>query len=387
MSPRIPPAPDKGIDPEEWKTLVKSGRDTGSVTQEEIVRLLHEVELTEEILEKLTEALASIKIAIEDDSTPVAPARPTRRASNASNSEDSVNVYLNEIGRVDLLTAEQERELGRRISEGQHCQARLQVEELEGGERRRLERKVEDGRRARDELIEANLRLVVSIARKHERPGVQMLDLVQDGNIGLMRAVEKYDYTKGFKFSTYATWWIRQSISRAIHDQSSSIRIPQHMAEFINQIRRATRDLVLELDREPTIDEIAQRCSMTVERVAELQQMAAAVVSLDSKIGDESDAPSLGDQIGDQEADDPSDAAARAELRRAVHLVLDGLEPRDQEILKMRFGIDCEPHTLDEVATRFNVSRERVRQIEARTLARLRHPHNSKRLRSFVDPD
>jgi RNA polymerase primary sigma factor len=295
-------------------------------------------------------------------------------------------MYLNEIGRVDLLTAEQERDLGRRITEGQKCQARLQVESVEGGELRRLERKVEEGRRAREELIQANLRLVVSIARKYDRHGVPLMDLVQEGNIGLMRASEKYDYSKGFKFSTYATWWIRQAISRAIPDQGRTIRIPAHMAEFINQVNRAERDLQRELDREPTIEEIALRCNMTIDRVAELRHMSSSIVSLDSKLGDEPDSASLGDQLGDQEADDPADTAERSEMHRAVHLVLDELDERDQEIIKMRFGIECEPHTLDEVAKQFNVTRERIRQIEARTLARLRHPHNSKRLRSFVDP-
>lgn len=386
MTPRTPPPPVNGIDVEKWNALIVSARDTGSVSQEELVRVLHAVEITEEILSLIVSVFNSIKIEIEDDSTPLAAPRPVRRASIASNTEDSVNIYLNEIGRVDLLTAEQERELGRQIEEGQTCQARLQVEELEGGERRRLERKVESGRQARKVLIEANLRLVVSIARKYDRHGVPLMDLVQEGNIGLMRATEKYDHSKGFKFSTYATWWIRQAISRAIPDQGRSIRIPAHMSEYINQVNRAHRDLLRDLDREPTIEEIAERCNVTVERVAELQQMAGSIASLDSKIGDEPDSASLGDQIGDEEAEDPADTAELADLRRAVHLVLDELDERDQEIIKMRFGIECEPHTLDEVARRFNVTRERIRQIESRTLARLRHPHNSKRLRSFVDP-
>jgi RNA polymerase primary sigma factor len=367
MTPRTPPPPVNGIDVEKWNALIVSARDTGSVSQEELVRVLHAVEITEEILSLIVSVFNSIKIEIEDDSTPLAAPRPVRRASIASNTEDSVNIYLNEIGRVDLLTAEQERELGRQIEEGQTC-------------------KVESGRQARKVLIEANLRLVVSIARKYDRHGVPLMDLVQEGNIGLMRATEKYDHSKGFKFSTYATWWIRQAISRAIPDQGRSIRIPAHMSEYINQVNRAHRDLLRDLDREPTIEEIAERCNVTVERVAELQQMAGSIASLDSKIGDEPDSASLGDQIGDEEAEDPADTAELADLRRAVHLVLDELDERDQEIIKMRFGIECEPHTLDEVARRFNVTRERIRQIESRTLARLRHPHNSKRLRSFVDP-
>ena len=387
MSQRIPVPPVPGIDTGKWNALIESGRDTGTVTQEEIVRVLHSVELTEELLDRVVQVLTSVKIGIDDDATPLAPVRPVRRAGHRGNSEDSVNLYLNEIGRVDLVTAEEERSLGRLIADGQKCQARLQVEELEGGERRRLERKVEEGRRAREELVEANLRLVVAIARKYDRQGVLLMDLVQEGNIGLMRAAEKYDWTKGFKFSTYATWWIRQAISRAIPDQGRSIRIPAHMIEFINQVNRARRDLVSELDRDPTQAEIAERCNMTVERVSELQRLAESTVSLDAPVGDESDSPSIGDQVGDEDAIDPADTAALVDLQRAVHIVLDELEPRDQEIIKMRFGIDCEPHTLDEVAKRFSVTRERIRQIEARTLARLRHPHNSKRLRSFVDPE
>ncbi len=381
---KVPVPPVEGIDADEWLALVESGRHTGSVTADEVANVLRSVELSEDVLGLVYSVLIAAKIAIEDDE-PVALPRPVRRLGHRGSSDDSVNMYLNEIGRVDLLTAEEERELGQRITEGQQCTLRLQLEEVVGGERRRLERKAEDGRRAKDELIQANLRLVVSIARRYDRHDVQLLDLVQEGNIGLMRAADKYDYTKGFKFSTYATWWIRQSISRAIADQGRTIRIPSHMMEFLNQVLRAQRDLAQDLDREPSTEEIAERCGMTVERVSELQQLAASTISLDSPVGEGPDSISLGDQIGDQDAEDPIDMASMAELRRTVLVVLGDLPVRDQEILRMRFGIDCEPHTLDQVAGEFGVTRERIRQIEARTLTRLRHPHNSRRLRSFVD--
>jgi RNA polymerase primary sigma factor len=273
--------------------------------------------------------------------------------------DDPVRMYLKEIGRVPLLGAAEEVELAVRIEQGDIV--------------------------AKRSLMEANLRLVVSIARRYVGRGMQLLDLIQEGNLGLIRASEKFDYRKGFKFSTYATWWIRQAITRAIADQARTIRIPVHMVETINKLTRVTRQLVQELGREPMPEEVARALDVTVERVREIQKIAQEPVSLDTPIGEEQDSH-LGDFIEDQEAPAPADAAAFQMLREQMAEALESLTPREEKVLQLRFGLeDGRPRTLEEVGKVFGVTRERIRQIEAKALRKLRHPTRSKKLKGLLD--
>jgi RNA polymerase primary sigma factor len=307
---------------------------------------------------------------------------------------DPVRTYLKEIGKVPLLTAETEVTLARRIETGIDSVQRLEGLESAYGpdgvpfaDRGREERHVFDGRKAKDQLIEANLRLVVSIAKRYRNRGMLFLDLIQEGNLGLMRAVDKFDYTKGFKFSTYATWWIRQAITRAIADQARTIRIPVHMVETINKLVRVQRQLVQELGREPTVEELALRSEMTVARVREIQRINQETMSLEQPMGDEEDF-SLSDVIEDQGAVVPADAAARTMLNEAVKAALSQLSPREQEVMRLRFGLDDgQVRTLEEVGKVFGVTRERIRQIESKTLAKLRHPMRSQPLRDYLDEE
>ena len=255
--------------------------------------------------------------------------------------------------------------------------------------RRALQRTVKDGEKAKDHMVRANLRLVVSIARRYDRKELQLADLIQEGNIGLMHAADKYDYEKGFKFSTYATWWIRQSMTRALADQGRNIRIPGHMMEIVNRVQRAERDLTSELRRNPTPEEVAARCSLTVEKLFEIMQLAISTTSLDAPVGHNTDDLTVGDTIADLDDNDPLSSTERSQLRDAVKQTLKDLPPREQEIVAMRFGIGehNQIFTLEEVAEKMNVTRERVRQIEQKTLARLRHPHNSANLRAFLDEE
>ena len=273
--------------------------------------------------------------------------------------DDPVRMYLKEIGKVPLLTPEEEQDLAKRMSEG---------DEL-----------------ARQKLTEANLRLVVSIAKRYVGRGMLFLDLIQEGNLGLMKAVEKFDYTKGYKFSTYATWWIRQSITRAIADQARTIRIPVHMVETINKVVRTSRQLLQELGHDPTAEEIAQALDMPIDKVRDILKIAQEPVSLETPIGEEEDSH-LGDFISDEGASEPSEAASQALLNEALLEVMDTLTEREQRVLKLRFGLeDGRTRTLEEVGREFNVTRERIRQIEAKALRKLRHPSRSKRLRDFLE--
>ena len=303
---------------------------------------------------------------------------------------DPVRMYLKEIGKVDLLSAAEEIDLAMKIEAG--VEAGMQLEEaykkkieLERRDSRRLSRVEQVGLDAKQQLIEANLRLVVSIAKRYVGRGMLFLDLIQEGNLGLIRAVEKFDYTKGFKFSTYATWWIRQAITRAIADQARTIRIPVHMVETINKLVRIQRQLLQEFGREPTPEEIGERMEMTAERIREIQKISQEPVSLETPIGEEEDSQ-LGDFIEDSAAVVPPDAASFSMLQEQLNKVLDGLAERERKVISLRFGLeDGHPRTLEEVGREFGVTRERIRQIESKTLAKLRHPSRSGKLKDYIE--
>ncbi|HYI60772.1 MAG TPA: RNA polymerase sigma factor RpoD [Acidimicrobiales bacterium] len=322
------------------------------------------------------------------------PPRITVGEKSAGGSGDSVRIYLREIGRVPLLNGPQEVDLAQRIEAGADAAERLAdlsaadgLDSLAFAERRRLERICRDGEQAKSQLIQANLRLVVSVAKRYVGRGMQLLDLIQEGNLGLMRAVEKFDWTKGFKFSTYATWWIRQAITRAIADQSRTIRIPVHMVESINKVHRIQRQMLQELEREPTVEELAVKVDMLPSRVREILRIAQDPLSLDSPVG-ETDDSNLSDFIEDMQAEAPADAAARTMLVDAVVEAMSELNEREQQVVRLRFGLeDGQSRTLEEVGREFGVTRERIRQIESKTLAKLRHPHRSQKLRDYLDAD
>jgi RNA polymerase primary sigma factor len=299
---------------------------------------------------------------------------------------DPVRMYLKEIGKVPLLTAEQEVTLAQRIEAGLHATERLELEANVTEEAHAsLEAVAVDGQLAKRQLTEANLRLVVSIAKRYVGRGMALLDLVQEGNLGLIRAVEKFDYTKGFKFSTYATWWIRQAITRAIADQARTIRIPVHMVETMNKVLRIQRQMLQELGREPTVEEVGIKVEMTADRVREIQRIAQEPVSLETPVGEEDDS-FLGDFVEDPAAIAPATAAARALLTEAIVEALEELNDRERQVVRLRFGLDDgQVRTLEEVGKEFGVTRERIRQIESKTLAKLRHPTRSQRLRDYLE--
>jgi RNA polymerase primary sigma factor len=419
-----PKAPFSGVESEEWQELIDRGRETGALHAEDVTHVLRHVELTGDVLAEVKTTMAQHGIVIDEavetvaDDTPhglrrellieraqleddaderLLSRRRKRRTKKSSpkgegGTSDPVRMYLREIGEVDLLTVEDERRLAQLIEEGQIAAQKIDEIEAAGGtvdgvEGRMLMRAVSRGERAKSELTQANLRLVVSIAKRYSGRGMQLLDLVQEGNLGLMRAVDKFDYTKGFKFSTYATWWIRQAITRSIADQARTIRIPVHMVEHMNRVTRAKRQMHQELEREPTIDELAERVQLEPDRVRELLRYSQDPLSLDSPIGEE-DESNLGDFIEDDSVDGPADAATRAMLTEAVGEVLGELSEREQEIVRLRFGLDGgQAKTLEEVGQEFGVTRERIRQIEAKTLAKLRHPQRSQRLREFLEAE
>ena len=347
------------------KDLLESGKNKGRLTTKEISEALEELDYDVEQVDKLYDTFETYNIEIVDDDTSetVAPASNEDLESvlytEGISIDDPVKVYLKEIGRVPLLSAEEEVELAIKMAEGDV--------------------------KAKKRLSEANLRLVVSIAKRYVGRGMQFLDLIQEGNLGLIKAVEKFDHTKGFKFSTYATWWIRQAITRAIADQARTIRIPVHMVETINKVKKVNSQLLHENGHEPTNEQIAEKLEMPVEKVREIMRVAQEPVSLETPIGEEEDSH-LGDFIPDDDAPAPSDVASHTMLKEQLTEVLDTLTPREAKVLRLRFGLeDGRSRTLEEVGKEFNVTRERIRQIEAKALRKLRHPSRSKKLRDFLE--
>jgi len=349
------------------KTLLDTGKQKGTLSSQEIMDALVDHDMSPEQLEQIYDKLEASGISIledqpEDIMLPDAvgsAARTDSAAYEEGSADDPVRMYLKEIGKVPLLSSEEEIELAMRIAQGDV--------------------------QARSRLVEANLRLVVSIAKKYMGRGMSMLDLVQEGNLGLIKAAEKFDHTKGFKFSTYATWWIRQAITRAIADQSRIIRLPVHMSEFISRVRKASAQLMSETGTEPTCAQIAQRLDVPEEKVSEVLRSSQDPVSLDTPIGEEEDSH-LGDFIEDESILTPDQAASNTLLREQLEEVLNSLTPRESQILRLRFGLeDGRAHTLEDVGARFNVTRERIRQIEAKALRKIRHPSRSKKLRDFLN--
>lgn len=312
---------------------------------------------------------------------------PVQRVTVAGATADPVKDYLKQIGKVSLLNAEQEVDLARRIEAGLYAEYKLKNESdtMTSKARRELHFIAQDGQNAKNHLLEANLRLVVSLAKRYTGRGMQFLDLIQEGNLGLIRAVEKFDYTKGYKFSTYATWWIRQAITRAMADQARTIRIPVHMVEVINKLARVQRQMLQDLGREPTPEELAKELDMTPEKVVEVQKYGREPISLHTPLGEDGDSE-FGDLIEDSEAVVPADAVSFTLLQEQLHRVLDTLSEREAGVVSMRFGLgDGQPKTLDEIGKVYGVTRERIRQIESKTMSKLRHPSRSQVLRDYLD--
>jgi RNA polymerase primary sigma factor len=394
--------PHPSVDAAEWATLLASRSDDGTVDPNTVAHVFRNVELNPEMIRHIESVLLEAKISIakiEPDISgeieiPVprplklVPPKVATPRVLAGDAGDAVRMYLGEIGQVALLSADDEKRLGRAIRTMQEAKARSSEGTLSATQRRELRNITREGEEAFEHLITANLRLVVSIARKYDGRELQLLDLIQEGNIGLMRAAEKYDWEKGFKFSTYATWWIRQSMMRAMADQGRTIRVPSHVVEMLNRITKADRELNVELKREPTYAELAERTLIPAEKIEELKQISSVTISLDEPVSSDEDSTTWGDKFGGDTTDSPADVAQRRELVDAVSLELDHLPDRDRRIIDKRFGISSgEPQTLDDVAKQEGVTRERIRQIEQKTLARLRHPINSQRLRSYLESD
>lgn len=380
--------PSEAPSVEQMVDLVARGREQrGGVTVDDVAAALDRSDLPADMLEHVVRSLAEQGVEVlespheTEELARVDEGDLNRRAPTS----DLVRIYLREIGRVPLLTAEDEVELAKSIEAGLFAdEKRARSGRLSRAEEYDLEMLVRDGRRAKQRLIEANLRLVVSIAKRYVGRGMLFLDLIQEGNLGLIRAVEKFDYTKGYKFSTYATWWIRQAITRAIADQARTIRIPVHMVETINKLVRVQRQLHQDLGREPLPEEIGLEMGLPADRVVEIQRIAQEPVSLQSPIGEEDS--DLGDFIEDADAVVPIEAAAFILLQDQLEDILATLSDREQRIIQLRFGLaDGHPRTLEEVGREFGVTRERIRQIESKTLAKLRHPSRAQILREYLD--
>ncbi|MEV8326130.1 RNA polymerase sigma factor [Kitasatospora sp. NPDC056731] len=364
------------------KTAAKAGKGDEELGGEE--ELLEDVALPgDKAGEEAEPEEESQGFVLSDDDEDDAPAQ---QVAVAGATADPVKDYLKQIGKVPLLNAEQEVELAKRIEAGLFAEDKLSAaDKLAPKLKRELEIIAEDGRRAKNHLLEANLRLVVSLAKRYTGRGMLFLDLIQEGNLGLIRAVEKFDYTKGYKFSTYATWWIRQAITRAMADQARTIRIPVHMVEVINKLARVQRQMLQDLGREPTPEELAKELDMTPEKVIEVQKYGREPISLHTPLGEDGDSE-FGDLIEDSEAVVPADAVSFTLLQEQLHSVLDTLSEREAGVVSMRFGLtDGQPKTLDEIGKVYGVTRERIRQIESKTMSKLRHPSRSQVLRDYLD--
>ncbi|MCD8142063.1 MAG: RNA polymerase sigma factor RpoD [Clostridiales bacterium] len=389
---------------EKLNEMIERGKKKGSLTASEMMEL-DGIELDSDTLDKFYEILENLNInMIADEDILDAADAPLEEIEDIPEEEtvdpnalaenygvdDPVRMYLKEIGKVPLLKPEQELELAKGMSAGNEAQAILDDAEKNGEElpedvMEELQKQVKHGEKCKQDLAEANLRLVVSIAKRYVGRGMLFPDLIQEGNLGLIKAVEKFDYTKSYKFSTYATWWIRQAITRAIADQARTIRIPVHMVETINKVIRVSRQLLQELGHDPTPEEIAEEMDMDVNKVREILKIAQEPVSLETPIGEEEDSH-LGDFLPDENTSEPSEAASFTLLKEQLTEVLSTLTPREEMVLKLRFGLeDGRTRTLEEVGKQFHVTRERIRQIEAKALRKLRHPSRSKKLKDFLN--
>jgi RNA polymerase primary sigma factor len=385
----------KSLQVDEVRELLTRGKEAGFLSSEDITFALTTADLSAEQMEQVLsylndegiEVLESTTDEEDDDLRAEALARKEEElAAKSAGTGDPVKMYLKSIGRVPLLTAIEEVELSKKVEAGLFAAEKLGTEKkLSPALRRELDHIVTEGQVAKDKLVEANLRLVVSIAKRYVGRGMLFLDVIQEGNLGLIRAVEKFDYTKGYKFSTYATWWIRQAITRAIADQARTIRIPVHMVETINKVVRVQRQLLQDLGREPTMEEIGKEVDLPAEKVEEVLKIAQDPVSLETPIGEEGDSH-LGDFIEDSDAVVPVDAASFIMMQEQLESVLHSLTDREKKVVQLRFGLtDGHPRTLEEVGREFGVTRERIRQIESKTLSKLRHPSRSQKLRDYLE--
>ena len=362
--------------------LVKRGKHRGFLTMAEVQQELEDAEASGEAFEKVADGLRSQGIRLTEEGPGVTEEFVEVGQISVS---DPVRLYLNEIGRYPLLTSQQEVELAMQMEAGRRAHARLEDEGLAVEDVSLLQHEVEMGEAAHKSLVQSNLRLVVALARRYVGRGMALLDLIQEGNVGLMRAVERFDYRRGFKFSTYATWWIRQAISRAIADQGRTIRMPIHVLDSVNKLTRAQREMTQAMGRAPSLDELAAELDLDPGRVAELQRIAQDTVSLETPVGEDEDG-TLGDLVEDLESDRPPDVATFSSLQDQLAMALEGLNEREREVLIMRFGLaDGRMRTLEEVGSHFKVTRERIRQLETKALAKLRHPDKSQKLEGFLE--
>ena len=376
------------------RELIEKGKKKGVLTFKEISDAFEDIEVTPEEIERLYDIFEKESIELVEDLDKELEEIEVSKEEledlsvpEGINIDDHVKMYLKEIGKVNLLTPEEELSLAKRMADGETAKEQLEEigEDIDEDSKKQIDLLIADGEKAKKSLAEANLRLVVSIAKRYVGRGMLFLDLIQEGNLGLIKAVDKFDYTKGYKFSTYATWWIRQAITRAIADQARTIRIPVHMVETINKLVRVSRQLVQELGREPTPEELAKELNMPVDKVREISKISQEPVSLETPIGEEEDSH-LGDFIPDVDAPAPSEAASFVLLKEQLGAVLETLSEREAKVLRLRFGLDDgRARTLEEVGKEFDVTRERIRQIEAKALRKLRHPSRSKKLKDFLD--